>query len=138
MSVAQQGDPLPPFFIKKQQTKAGVWITVTYCNLCKHRVGSRKIHKNLHDLNIDLDSHHNVIIGKYWEVFDGLTHIVFNWTDLHEQGSVVHGELKIDWQNLTAMTAIDREIRNILRPSTADLEREEETREYYGATDAHT
>lgn len=128
------------FFTKRQQTKSGDWITVTYCNLCEHRVGSKKIHDNLHKLEeagLDLDGSHNSIIGKYWEQVDSLTHIVFDWTDLEEQGSQVHGHLKIKWNELTAMTAIDREIRNLLRPSESDkhIKEEKDHRQYYSSSE---
>lgn len=131
------------FISKKHQTKSGNWITVKYCTICGHRVGSKKIHDNLHklaDAGLDLDSSHNGIIGKYWEKVDSLTHITFNWTDLEDKGSVVHGMLRIKWDELTAMTAIDREIRNLLRPSETDknADKEAETRTYYSAPEAQS
>jgi hypothetical protein len=107
---------------------------ITYCSKCWHRVGSRKIHEQLHKLaddGLDLESHHNIIIGRVWETFEDFGKIRLEWTDLHDQGSHVEVQLNIDWETYSAMTAIDREIRNVLGAASADIKAEEEVRQYY-------
>jgi len=118
--------PNPTFFSKLENKK-----TVRYC-IQGHRVGSEKIHLNLHTLFtsvprlLTLDKNkYNVIDHIYWIQYDDLLRLQnadnYPW----------------NMEEVTSIEAIDREVRNIIEPSNhsqRSREMEKKVRASYGQT----
>ena len=115
----------PSFFINEA---LGTRKPIKYCT-DGHKVGSEKIHKNLHTLFksiprlLELDvNKYNVILMCYWEFYD----------------EFIVNQRSIDWPfnllKVTSCEGINREVRNILEPkghSQRGNIREKEFRDQY-------
>jgi len=115
--------PNPQFFIITEKKKK-----VKYC-IQGHRVGSEKIHLNLHLLFTSVPhlmtlekNKYNVIDHVYWIQYDDLIRLQnadnYPW----------------NMQEVTSIEAIDREVRNIIEPSNhsqRSSEMEKKVRESY-------
>lgn len=73
------------------------------CTTCNNKIGSRKIHENLHlifdakpELIVETQ---NAIVFEYWKTFDQF------------------GTVTLSPNEITSLQLIDREIRNIIQPS---------------------
>ncbi len=82
------------------------------CDTCHNEIGFVEIHANLHILFTQnkqlVTASNNTITWHYWVNFDGLLDKIF---------ALVQAGKQINFDSLTSLQRIDREIRNILHPS---------------------